>query len=118
MRKSKKVEIEGKTVVVKELATKDVIEIFDTDEGIETVLGLITGNPDCYIEMFDKTVELEEGIGLESVCEGINGFTKLQQAFDEVNKDFLESLPARAERLAKLANSPFLRSASAVKNRG
>ena len=56
MRQQKTVEVNGQSVTVYELTTKDVVQMSEADEAGETLLGLVTGDIEilCQITATDR----------------------------------------------------------------
>ena len=103
MIREKIVTIDGRDITVKELKTSDVIQLTDQSaQGMALALGIISGDHKAITQMLKKTVQLPED-ELESLIEGINNYSLLEQAFREMNSDFLACLPARFEGLIKVA---------------
>jgi threonine synthase len=100
MRQEKTIQIDGKSVMVKELRAADVIELIEGSgtNGIAVLVGVQAGMPSDMKKLMAKSVDMsaEE---FEDIVEGINGFTAVEQAFKEVNADFFVSLPQRINEL-------------------
>jgi hypothetical protein len=94
LKKSTNVNIDGKDIVVNELEVEDVLDIFDTDAGLKTLLGVVAGLPSDVDQLLRRCVDPETLAGL-----GMSGYMKIEAAFREVNADFLASLPMRMENL-------------------
>lgn len=102
MRREKTLEVDDKTITVKELKTKDVIEMLEGKEGIELLIGVNTGLPSDMKKLMKKSVDMSEE-EFEALTEGINAFSILEQAFREVNADFFGFLQARVNGLLNSA---------------
>lgn len=98
MRREKAVKIDGKDIIVRELKTSDVIEMFEGPEGRKLIIGLASGAPQDIASAMRKCVDVppEE---FDRLTEGINNFTLIESAFREVNSDFFGSLPQKMEAI-------------------
>ncbi|MFA6054043.1 MAG: hypothetical protein WC769_01585 [Thermodesulfovibrionales bacterium] len=104
MRKEKIIQIDGKSVTVKELRAADVIELIEGvgSDGINILVGVQAGMPSDMKKLMAKGVDMSSE-EFEDLVEGINGFTAVEQAFKEVNADFFASLPQRINDLLEKA---------------
>lgn len=102
MRKEKTVTIDGRDIIVRELKTSDVINLLETQEGMQVCIGLISGLPQDIKKVMMLSVDLtpEE---FDTITEGINSYTIIEQAVREVNADFFASLPQRMQTLTTSA---------------
>jgi cytoplasmic iron level regulating protein YaaA (DUF328/UPF0246 family) len=102
MRKEKTVELDDRAITVREIKTSDAINLFETKEGMQICIGLISGLPQDIKKVMMLSVDLtpEE---FDELTEGINNFTILEQAVREVNADFFASLPQRMQTLTTSA---------------
>jgi len=102
MRKEKTEKLDGRAITVREIKTSDAINLFETKEGMQICIGLISGLPQDIKKVMMLSVDLtpEE---FDELTEGINNFTILEQAVREVNADFFASLPQRMQTLTTSA---------------
>lgn len=104
MRNEKTVTIDDKDIVVKELKTAAVCELFDSDSGIDTLVGLMTGNTANIRKVMLQSLEVSQE-EFDALTENINAYTKLEQAFYEVNADFFAFLPTKLDNLLRLGET-------------
>ena len=100
MRKEKIVVIDNKKITVSEIKTSDAIDLLSSNEGMKTLIGVTGGQAsDIYtliLKCIDKTPE-----ELEEIAEGFSAYSKIEEAFRQVNVDFLALLPARVDQMTK-----------------
>lgn len=99
--KEKIVEIDGKQIIVKEMKTEKFITLFQSDDGIQMLIGLMSGLPDDIKRVMKSSVDISEE-EFEALTEGINAFSVLEQAFREVNQELFNLLPKKLESLLGL----------------
>jgi len=102
MRKEKIVEIEGREIVVKELKTEDIARMYESEEGMAFLVGIIGGDVKAMRKALALATELPLD-EIEKLTEGVSSYSKLVKAFLEVNRDFLEILPVMLENIASIS---------------
>ena len=90
---------EGQAVTIRELRTSEVIDLFQSNEGIKVLVGAASGLPSDTRDLISRCVDItpEE---LVILTEGMENFIKIENAFWDLNKTFLTSLPDTLERLS------------------
>lgn len=104
MRNEKIEKIDGKDIVVKELETAYVCKLFDSNSGIDMLVGLMTSNSRNVREVMLQSLEVSQE-EFDTLTKNINSYTKLEQAFYEVNADFFAFLPTKLDNLLRLGET-------------
>lgn len=96
MRNEKIIEIDGKSITIKELTTAQVVELIESsgNEGIEILVGVQSGLPSDIKKLMRKTLDLSSEI-FDEITETIRGFDALEKEYREVNASFFDSLTRR-----------------------
>jgi len=100
MRLEKTIVIDGKEIKVKELSAKDIYQAKIWFEETEFLANILVGDYDTMLKVWKNCIELPEGTKLEDLVESANNYTKVLEAFKEVNKDFFVQLPTQMEAVA------------------
>lgn len=104
VRSEKIIDIGGREIAVKELRTADVCMLYESDNGIQMLVGLVSGLPGDIKKLMRHSLDVTDE-EFERLTENINEYTKIEQAFMEVNNDFFVSLPAKIESLLRFGQS-------------
>jgi hypothetical protein len=98
MRRETTVEIDGKEITVREMKTSDVIQLFESDEGVRLLVGIAAGLPSDTRKLIEKSLDLPAE-QIADLFDGINNYSIIETKFREVNADFFVSLPRKIEEL-------------------
>ncbi|MDD3553218.1 MAG: hypothetical protein PHC35_01670 [Deltaproteobacteria bacterium] len=101
MRREKIVIIGDVTLTVKEMRVCDIIRL--QHDAPHLLVGMAIGDPEAIMQAMRLCVEPVEQ--LDAVTDGVNGYALLEQAWREVNADFLAVLPARLEVLRSVTET-------------
>lgn len=101
MRRSKTIVVAGESFVVNEMRVVDIMRLqHDTPH---LLVGMAIGDPDAIAQAIRLCVE--QSAELDSAMEYVNGYALLEQAWREVNSDFLDVLPARLDVLKSMTKA-------------
>jgi len=106
------VEIDGTSVTVRELDVEDVIFLFESEGGIQTLAAAAVGNPKGIRVLLELATDLTAD-EIKVGCAGVNTYARLATALREVNADFFETLPRQLKGLAALGEGPDFTTPSA-----
>lgn len=101
MRREQTVTIGDVTLVVREMRVSDVIRL--QHDAPHLLVGMAIGDPEAIMQAMRLCVEPADQ--LDAVVDGVNGYAMLEQAWREVNSDFLAVLPARLEILRSVTET-------------
>jgi hypothetical protein len=116
MRKERIIEIDGKEIIVRELKTKDVCELYESDSGIKILVGLVSGMPGDIQRLMRYSIDVSDE-EFARLTENINTYTKIEQEFMEVNNDFFASLPAKIDSLLRFGQVAMKKMGPSLKQR-
>ena len=102
MRRQLLVKIGDRSVPVRELSVAYIERAYEDDSILDTLAGVLTGNPTDIKKLLKESTELSEK-EVNELCEGVNSYTILTKALREVNSDFFGTLPQELNRINALA---------------
>lgn len=90
--------VDDQEITVRELKTKEMVKLYETDDGIKLLVGLLAGLPAELDKVLRMSVDLtpEE---FDNRFEGISNYSLLESAFREVNIHFFASLQQKVDTL-------------------
>lgn len=102
MRFEKTILIDEKAVTVREMKTSDVCALFDSNEGLQTLVGVSSGMPGDVKKLLKLSLDPVSQEEFDALTENINAYSELEAAFYEVNGPFFALLPGKIDNLLRL----------------
>jgi hypothetical protein len=102
MRQEKTIPIDGKDIAVREMKTSDVCALFDSNDGLQTLVGVSSGMPGDVKKLLKMSLDPISQEEFDALTENINAYSELETVFYEVNGPFFASLPGKIDNLLRL----------------